>query len=47
VQQLSQADGAINTSSTTSSGGYEASILGPGSGNTGQDYPTNPGHFTC
>ena len=47
VQQITQADGAINTATATSSGGVEASILTPGSGNNGPDYPTTPGHFTC
>ena len=49
LQQLTQADGAVNTSTPTSSGGTEASIIYPGdsSGNTGKAYPTTPGHFTC
>ena len=48
-EQLSQADGAVNTATPTSSGGTEASIVYPGDskGNTGKAYPTTPGHFTC
>ncbi|MGN6608390.1 MAG: calcium-binding protein, partial [Jatrophihabitans sp.] len=49
VQQLAQADGAVDPATVTSSGGYEASIIYPGDakGNAGQDYPGTPGHFTC
>jgi hypothetical protein len=49
LQQLAQADGAVNTATTTSSGGTEVSIIyaGDAKGNTGPDYPTTPGHFTC
>ncbi|HLY34213.1 MAG TPA: hypothetical protein VKQ07_06745, partial [Jatrophihabitantaceae bacterium] len=47
VQQLTAADGAIATSTPTSSGGVEASIIYSGSPNNGPDYPTTPGHFTC
>ncbi len=49
VQQITQADGAVNTSTPTSSGGTEASIIyaGDAKGNSGKDYPTTPGHFNC
>jgi Ca2+-binding RTX toxin-like protein len=49
IQQLSQADGAVNVATPTSSGGVETSIIyaGSGAGITGPDYPTTPGHFTC
>ncbi len=49
LQSLAQADGAVATSTVTSSGGVELSLIyaGDAKGNTGPDYPTTPGHFTC
>ena len=49
LQQLAAADGAVDPASPSSSGGVETSIIyaGDASGNTGPDYPTTPGHFTC
>jgi Ca2+-binding RTX toxin-like protein len=46
---LSQADGAVTTSTVTSSGGVELSLIysSDSAANTGPDYPTTPGHFTC
>jgi Ca2+-binding RTX toxin-like protein len=46
---LSQADGAVSTSTVTGSGGEELSLIyaGDSSANTGPAYPTTPGHFTC
>jgi Ca2+-binding RTX toxin-like protein len=46
---LSQADGAVTTSTVASSGGVELSLIyaSDSKGNTGPDYPTTPGHFTC
>ncbi|MFN2563316.1 MAG: calcium-binding protein, partial [Jatrophihabitans sp.] len=49
LQALSQADGALNTSTPSSSGGTELSLIyaGDSKTNSGPDYPTTPGHFTC
>jgi len=46
-QQQSAADGALNASDPTSSGGQEVAIVYPGSGNHGQAYPGTPGHNYC
>ncbi len=49
VLGLASADGAVNPSTPTSSGGVEVSLIYPSNsaGNTGPAYPTTPGHFTC
>jgi Ca2+-binding RTX toxin-like protein len=49
LQGLSQADGAVTTSVVPSSGGVELSLIyaSDSGSNTGPDYPTTPGHFTC
>jgi Ca2+-binding RTX toxin-like protein len=45
---LSQADGAVTTNVVASSGGVELSLIYAGDNSqTGPDYPTTPGHFTC
>jgi Ca2+-binding RTX toxin-like protein len=46
---LSQADGAVTTSTVASSGGAELSLIysSDSKSNTGNAYPTTPGHFTC